>query len=328
VLWVGTDDGALWVTRDGGKAWVNVSSKVGLSKPLWVATIEASRFVEGRAYVVFDAHRSDDDEPYVYVTEDFGQSWKSLRGNLPAGSTRCLREDVEKADLLYLGTEFSCFVSLNRGASWTRLNNNLPTVAVHEIAVHPTAGEIVAATHGRSLWILDVTALRQMTPDVMKAGAHLYRPNTVVRWQQQPRRGGTMRRFVGENPPAGAQIYYSLGTKAKTVSLRVVNYEGKQVATLSGPAEPGLHRVNWNLMRASARPPRGAGGPPAFGGRGGRGGMFGGAPVPVGNYRVILSVDGKEFTQGVRIEADPNAPKGEVASVEDGIDDDTQGEVD
>src|SRR5262249_55001612 len=155
--------------------------------PRWVATIGASRFVEGRAYVVFDGHRSDDDRPYVYVTEDFGQSWRPLSGGLPElGSTRCLPEDVAHPDPLYLGTEFGVHASLDRGASWARINNNLPTVAVHEVAVHPTAGEIVAATHGRSLWILDVSALRQMKPEVLRARAHLYRPQPAVQWREQP----------------------------------------------------------------------------------------------------------------------------------------------
>src|SRR5262249_44061979 len=94
VLYAGTDDGALWVTRDGGKEWTNITKNVGLPGPRWVAALEASRYDEGRAYAVFDGHRSDDDEPYVYVTEDYGQTWKSLRGNLPWGSTRCVREDI------------------------------------------------------------------------------------------------------------------------------------------------------------------------------------------------------------------------------------------
>src|SRR5205823_3988315 len=115
--------------------------------------------------------------------------WQSLRTNLPAGSTRVLREDVANTNLLYLGTEFAVYASTNRGSTWTRLNNNLPTVAVHEIAVHPTAGEIVAATHGRSLWVLDVTALRQMTADALKAKAQLYRPGPVVYWTPEPERG-------------------------------------------------------------------------------------------------------------------------------------------
>ena len=175
VLWVGTDDGALWLTRDGGKNWKNVAENVGLPGPRWVATIEPSRFSEGRCYVAFDAHRSDDDEPYVFVTQDFGSTWRSLRANLPWGSTRVLREDVHNQNLLFVGTEFAVWASLNRGASWTRINNNLPTVAVHELAIHPTAGEMVAATHGRSLWACDISALRQLSADHVKDKIALYK---------------------------------------------------------------------------------------------------------------------------------------------------------
>src|SRR5262249_23472999 len=179
------------------------------------------------------AHRSDDDNPYVYMTDDFGQTWIPIhsspppakgeekapaapaKGNgpaapakgeangpaakgggnapaappkgegngvkgLPMGSTRCLREDTENENVLYLGTEFSVYASIDRGKSWTKISNNLPTVAVHEIAVHPTAGEIVAATHGRSLWILDVSALPQMKPPSLDAAAHLFKPHTAT----------------------------------------------------------------------------------------------------------------------------------------------------
>src|SRR5205823_9112449 len=115
--------------------------------------------------------------------------------------------------------------SLDRGEHWSKFNNNLPTVAVHEIAVHPTAGEIVAATHGRSLWVADVTALRQVTADVLKANAHLYRPGAAVKWRTEPARGsiyGTgSRKFTGQNPPVGAQLYYSLAKKANKVTLKV-----------------------------------------------------------------------------------------------------------
>jgi photosystem II stability/assembly factor-like uncharacterized protein len=237
VLWVGTDDGALWVTRDSGGKWTNVADKVGLPGPRWVASVEPSHFVEGRAYVVFDAHRSDDDEPYVYVTEDFGATWKSLRGKLPTGSTRVLREDVQNPNLLYLGTEFTAWASLDRGAQWQPLNAGLPTVSIHEIAVHPTAGEIVAATHGRSLWVLDVSALRQMTPEVLKAKAHLFEPQAAVRWRSEPPKGSIYgagnRYFVGTNPPRGAQLYYSLTAKADKINLKIADVNGKVVKNFS-----------------------------------------------------------------------------------------------
>jgi FlgD Ig-like domain len=218
------------------------------------------------------------------------------------GSTRCLREDVSNPDLLYLGTEFAVFVSLDRGASWTKLNNNLPTVAVHEIAVHPEAGEIVVATHGRSLWILDVAALRQITSAALKDKVHLYKPHTAVRWPREAGRGGTNRRFAGENPPFGASIYYSLAKKADKINLRVLDIDGTVVRELTAPSAPGLHKVAWDTRRAGRSTPRGPG-RPGQGGRGGRFQQFGPA-MPAGSYRVVLSVDGQEFAQSFRVEGE------------------------
>ena len=280
VLWAGTDDGALWVTRDGGQQWTNVASKIPLPGPRWVASIEASRFAEGRAYVALDGHRSDDDEPYVFMTDDFGQSWKSLRGNLPWGSTRVLREDLKNKDVLYLGTEFAAWVSINRGSSWTRINSNLPTVALHEIAQHPTMGEMVAATHGRSLWALEQAPLRQMTPDIVKAKAHLFEPNVAVRFRAEPPRlspWSGSRRFQGDNPPSGAPIYYSLNGKVDKVTLKVVDFAGKTINDLETKSNPGLHRVDWNYRAANA---------------------------PPGMYRILMNVDGQDFEQNLKLEAE------------------------
>jgi photosystem II stability/assembly factor-like uncharacterized protein len=329
VLWVGSDDGNLWITRDGGQKWDNVTpvtpilasagtgSKSGetLPAPRWVASIEASRFVEGRAYVVFDGHRSDDDEPYVFVTEDFGHAWKSLRANLPPGSTRVCREDVANPNLLFLGTEFAAYTSLNRGESWTKINNNLPTVAVHDFAIHPTAGEIVAATHGRSLWVLDVTALRQMTADTLKSDAALYRPNTVIRWRNEPSHGSLYghgsRRFVGQNPPPGAHVYYSLGKKATKATLKILDYAGETVREFNVGTEPGLHHVAWDVTRTTTR----RGGPVSADLDGQNapprrqpGGFQATSAAPPGTYRVLLAVDGKEYSQPLRVESDPTLP--------------------
>jgi photosystem II stability/assembly factor-like uncharacterized protein len=290
VLYAGSDDGYLWVTRDGGKEWTNLTKNVGLPGSRCVCSIEASRFEEGRAYVVFDGHRSDDDEPYVYVTEDFGKTWKSLRGNLPWGSTRVLREDIENPSLLYLGTEFGVWCSLNRGQTWESLNTNLPTVAVHEFAIHPTAGEIVAATHGRSFWILDVSALRQLSSQALQADARLYRPATAVLWHMEPSRGQTNRRFAGENPPSGASIWYSLGKKASKASLKVLDVEGKLVRELTITTRTGLHKTIWDLRRAPVRRGRGQQSEETS------------RPVAPGSYLIALTVDGKEYKQALRVE--------------------------
>lgn len=291
ILYVGTDDGYVWVTRDGGREWKNITSNFGLPGSFCVGSIEASRFAEGRCYVTFDAHRQDNDDPWVFVTEDHGQTWKSLRSNLPWGSSRVLREDLQNTDVLYLGTEFGCWTSINRGQSWVKLNNNLPTVAVHEFAQHPTTGELVAATHGRSLWIVDVTPLRQITPTVLKSPAILFKPNTATRGRLEPARGGTNRRFEGQNPPTGAQLYYALAKPADKVTVRILDYTGKTVwerqsgqdgerrpvggagrfgggagAEAAVATSAGVHRISWNLLAqnrqgdATRRPGGGRGG--------------------------------------------------------------------
>ncbi len=304
VLYVGTDDGYLWRTKNGGKDWVNITDKVGFKKPTWVATLEPSRFIAGRVYACFDAHRMDDDNPHVYSSDDFGETWTPITANLPTGSTRCLREDIKNPNLLYCGTEFALFVSLDRGKSWTKINNNLPTVAVHEVAIHPTAGEIVAATHGRSLWILDVTALRQMASEKIKEEATLYKPNTVVRWQEMPSRGRSGRRFVGENPAPGAHVFYSLPKKATKVTLEFQDIDGKKVGEVPGGTDSGLHKLTWSTA--------GAGGP---------GGRFGGRQVPAGAYRVVLTVDGQTQSQSFAIEGDPVPPRSLTAEDDDEGDD-------
>ncbi|HYV34194.1 MAG TPA: hypothetical protein VE988_00735, partial [Gemmataceae bacterium] len=174
-------------------------------------------------------------------------SWAPLTGNLPAfGSTRCLREDIENEDLLFCDTEFALFASINRGGSWAKINNNLPTVAIHEVAIHPTAGEIAVATHGRSLWIMDVTALRQMKKDVLAKPVHLFKPNTTIRWQTVVTTGGTNRKFVGTNPLPGAAIYYNLADDAKKVEVKIQDISGATLGTITAPAKKGLNLARWD----------------------------------------------------------------------------------
>ncbi len=326
VLWVGTDDGAVHVTRDGGRTWANVTDNfraAGLPGARWVASIEASRWDDGRAYVVFDAHRSNDDQPYVFVTENYGQSWKSLRGNLPAGSTRVCREDLIAKDLLYLGTEFAAWASIDRGQSWTRINGDtLPTVAIHEIAQPVTANEIVVATHGRSIWILDVSALRQLTPTVVGSSEpRLLTPSPAIRWQIQP--GGTgpffqsMRRFVGANPVRGATIDYILPQKAQRVTLNVKDISGRTVAELKGSTDPGLHRIVWNLQTVGL--PRGFGGNISAADLEANPfvrAMFG-QNVGAGAYRIVLQVNDKEFSTPLTVEGDPNAPRAAISAIDE-----------
>jgi len=292
VLYAGTDDGALWVTRDGGREWTEITKNVGLKGPRWVATIEASRFVDGRVYVAFDGHRSDDDDPLAYVSEDFGKTWRSLKSNLTWGSTRCLREDISNPNLLFLGTEVGAWFSIDRGRHWNRFGGDFPTVAVHEIAVHPENGEIVAATHGRSLWVCDVTTLRQVRSSHLANTTTLYAPRRVVRWQRHPTRGSDNNQFRGINSAIAARIDYVLGKKAKKVSLKIVDVRGQSLHVVAGKTEPGFHRVGWNLVRTVKR----------------RGNAGGSRAVGPGTYRLVLDVDGETFVETLTIVKDPGAP--------------------
>ena len=260
VLYVGTDDGALWVTRDGGNDWKNITTNLDIPDPRWVSTIEASRFEEGRVYICLDAHRSDDDNPYIFVSEDYGDHFVPLHKDLSWGSTRCLREDVVNPNLLFLGTEFALYISLDRGQNWSQFNQNLPTVAIHEVAIHPTNGEIVVATHGRSLWACDVTGLRSLKPEHITSDIAFHEPRNVIRWRSGLRRGQTNRRYVGNGPSSGAQLWYSLPAKAERVTVRIENIDGQVVSELRGDGEPGLHRVSWNMTRTVQQRRRGTSG--------------------------------------------------------------------
>ena len=289
--------------------------------PRWVSSLEASKFKPGRCYITLDGHRSNDDEPYVFKTENYGQTWSSIRANLPtaAGSTRVIREDVRNENLLFLGCEFSCWVSIDRGQSWTKLNSNLPTVSVHEIAIHPTRGEIVAATHGRSLWIMDVSALRQLSADSLKADATLYDPADIISWTRGKSRGASgTRRFQGQNPSSGTKIFYSLGKDARAVNLTITNLAGTKIYSIDGVSgsapsgsntpviengtRQGLHSFTWS---GAAQSQQSRGGRRRFSRR-----------APAGDYLVTLTVDGNTFKQTVSIKNDPTVAPAETTEAE------------
>ena len=329
VLYAGSDDGYIWITKDGGNKWENITAnlqKAGLVGYRQTATIEASKEKEGRAYVTFDAHRSDDDKPYIFLTEDFGATWKNIALALPQfGSTRVCREDIVNTNVLYAGTEFGPYVTVDRGESWTKLGSGLPTVSCHEFAQPTTANELVVATHGRSVWILDINAIRQMKASTLKDAATLFAPAPAVRWKlgangESPY-SSTDRKFVGANPTRGTTFDILLTKKAEKVELKVTDANGKVVYEYRAPTQnlpanykpitaAGLHRITWSLA--------GGGGTGAGGGGGGGRRPVGGGQVAPGSYKVVLTVDGKDFAQSLLVELDPNAAK-DIQSTEDAV---------
>ncbi len=267
--------------------------------PRRVQSIEWSKFERERVYIVLDGHYYDDDEPYVFVSEDAGKTWSSLRGNLPTGCSRVLREDMVNRNVLYLGTEFGLWVSVDRGASWTKFHNDLPTVSIHEVAQHESNGEIVVGTHGRGAWAIDVTPLQQMNAAARNAGVHLYTPNTVVQWRFAPERGrGAHGWFTGENPSRSASIYYSLGENASDLKIEVFDIAGRLVRTLDipdGGTQAGLHKIDWDLRRA----------PPA---NSQRQRFRRGAMVGAGSYRLVLTSGDVIVSRVFDVVNDPTEP--------------------
>ena len=285
-----TDD-AKKTRQQDGYDWKPIAEQV--QKPLRVSSLEASQFKQGRVYMSLDGHRSDVDLPFAFVSEDHGKTWRSLAANLPpdCGVVRVLREDLKEADILYLGTEFGAYVSIDRGETWTSLNTNLPTVAIHEFAQHETAGDVVVATHGRSLWALDVTPLRQLSKEAVQDDFRLYEPNSVVYFRRGPSRGGTLRRFEGENPEAGAVLFYSFAKEPDRATLKVENALGETLRGFDVDRSAGLHSVRWDL--------RGSG----------SSGRYRRAPrVEPGTYQVVLTVGKHQVSQPLLVLPDPESP--------------------
>jgi photosystem II stability/assembly factor-like uncharacterized protein len=282
VIWVGTDDGLVHVTQDGGQNWTNVTENLpDLPKNTWCSRVHASNHVLGRAYATFDGHRNNDYSTYVYVTEDFGKTWSKLNGNLPPHEpTYVIREGLRNPHLLFLGTEFSLWVSLNRGLTWERFRNgNFPTVPVHDLALHPRDGDLVIGTHGRSIYILPISPLEDLTPTNLEKDVVLSKPMNVFNigrissssWQGD-------RKLVSPNTQPGTLIAYYLREEAKgPVQITITDAAGVQVAQLNGTGRAGLNAVSWN---ARAR----------------------GRVVPAGDYGVVLRIGDTEHRTSVTVE--------------------------
>jgi len=213
ILWAGTDDGNVWVTRNDGATWENLTSRFpGLAPKTWVTRVEPSHFDSATAYVTFDGHRDDNFRPYVYVTNDFGRTFRSLAAGLPQDFyVHVIREDPRRKELLFLGTEYAPFVSLDAGQTWARLGRGLPTVPVHDIVIHPRDRIAVAGTHGRSIYTMDIGPLEELTDSAQSSTVALFAVDPAVLYT--PRGGQASvgsKLFSAPNPPFGARIAYRL----------------------------------------------------------------------------------------------------------------------
>ena len=256
VLWVGFDDGNLQVSRDNGATWSEVSRNVfGITDGTYVSRITASYRSPGTAYAAFDGHRDGDFAPYVFRTKDFGGSWQPLQSTLPElGVVNVIVEHPDNTDVLFLGTEHHAFASTDAGTNWAEIPN-MPTTHYDDMLIHPRDKDLVLATHGRSLWILDDTrvfaewgnASGPVTVFSADRGTiQVYRKDTSYRGQAS---------FAGTNPVDGVEITFRLGAGGGEATLTVTNAMGSTIREMRVPSSAGTHRVNWDLRHSiSGRP--------------------------------------------------------------------------
>jgi len=318
LLWAGTDDGLIHLTRDGGKNWSNVTPK-GMPEWSLVSLIEASPHDAGTAYAAIDCHKLDDLKPYIYKTSDFGKTWTKITTGIPDGAyAHAVREDPGRKGLLYAATETGVYVSFDDGAHWQTLRLNLPQSPIHDLIIKND--DLVAATHGRSFWILDdISPLRQMNGQTAGQDAVLFPPRPTYRlhWPE----GFERRQPVGENPPTGALIsYYLKATPKGEVTLDILDSDGKVVRSFSSvdkkkaetppewpdqeppqekiPVEVGMNRFAWNLLYEGPRELPGEVGA-EFRNRG---------PMALpGKYQVRLTANGKSMTAPLELRVDQRA---------------------
>jgi len=309
LIWVGTDDGNLQITRDGGKTWTNVAAAVqGVGKDPWVTWVQASRYDEGTAYATFDRHMYGDMKPYVYKTTDYGKTWTPLPVQAAGvrGYAHVIKEDARNASLLFLGTEFGLWVSIDGGQSWAQYKgSNFPAVAVRDIVVHPRTFDLVLATHGRGIWIVDdISPLRSLTPELMQQDAAFLPIRPSPQWMETnagwPEGDAA---FTGPARPAEAAIPYYQRTRHIFGDLKIQIYDaqGNLVDTVTPSEHRGVNRATWSMH---LKPPHV---PPAASA------LFGatiGPRVLPGVYTIKMTKADKAYTSKLEVVLDPRAKYG------------------
>lgn len=320
VLWVGTDDGNVQVTENGGETWTLLNANIPENPEYWVSRVEASHHDLGTAYVTYTGYRNDDFRPFVYRTTDFGRTWTSIASNLPDGPVNVIREHHANPNLLFVGTEFQVWVSNDAGANWTSLQLDMPTNPVHDMKIQERDDDLVVATHGRGMYILDIAPLSGLTPEILAEDAYLFEPEPEIRWVAADRTSYASSNFEGESEEPGASVYYYLGDDADG-AVTITVYQGRlPVSEIEGESTAGVHRIQWDLSRRIERSPEeqerlraqsgngGGGGGGGFGGRGGPSAeeriRYAISDAPPGTYRVVLSVNGREIERSLTLMRD------------------------
>ncbi|MEQ9423334.1 MAG: hypothetical protein RJQ09_02870 [Cyclobacteriaceae bacterium] len=303
VIWVGTDDGNVQVTKNGGKEWANVTaSLIGLPANTWVYHIEASSHDKAVAYAVFDGHTQNDKNTYVYKTLDYGQTWASIGADNLVGFARSIQEDYENPDLLFLGTEFGLFITIDGGKNWNRFTNNMPATAVHAVDLQKQTSDLVLGTHGRGVIIIDdISPLRQINQEVLAKNVHFFDTKPAI-INEASGFGGTSTelQFVGQNPNRDAKIVYYLKKRHifGKMSLEVQDMDGNSLIELPAGKSKGINVVNWDFRIKQPKIAKGK--TFTFGG-------FTAPRMPAGKYKVVMTKGKETYETEIELVNDPSS---------------------
>lgn len=303
VIWAGTDDGNIQVTQDGGKSWTNVTANVlGLPKNTWCYHIEASVFGAGIAYAVFEGHTKNDYNAYTYKTTDFGKTWKSIITADVNGFVKNIQEDFVNENLLFLGTEKGLYITIDGGANWSHFTNNMPHVAVYYMELNKKTNDLVLATHGRGIIILDdISPLRQINQEVLNKDVHFFDLKPAV-IEEQSNFGSTATEleFIGNNPPDNAQIIYYLKKRHTLgkMDIEIQDANGNKITSLSPGKQKGINVVNWNYNMKN--PKTAAGKVLDYSG-------FTSPRVQEGTFKAVLTKGKDTYTHTFKVVNDPKS---------------------
>lgn len=303
IIWAGTDDGNLQITKDGGKTWTNVIANVpGVPKNTMVYHIEASVFGKGNAYAVFTGYQTGDQNTYVYKTTDFGATWKSIATADINGFARNIQEDYENENLLFLGTEYGLYITLNGGKNWYKFTNNMPSANVHYIELHKKTNDLILATHGRGVIIIDdISPLRQLTEENLNKELYFFQTKPTIIAEENGFGGAsTETQFVGENPTTAARIIYYLKKRHTLgkMTLEIQDAAGNKITELGPGKSKGINVVEWSY---NIKPPKVATGKTfAFGG-------FTSPRVPAGTYKVVIQKGKETYSNDIVVQYDPKS---------------------
>ncbi|WP_323758414.1 WD40/YVTN/BNR-like repeat-containing protein [Roseivirga sp.] len=244
-LWAGTDDGNVHVTRDGGKTWTNLNANVPNNPEYWVTRIEASAHTPGTAYLSYNGMRRDVFTPYLYKTTDYGKTWTSLASGLPNEPVNVIREDHKNPNLLFVGTELSVYASVDGGKNWAKLSNNYPTNPAYDMVIHPRENELVVATHGRGIFIADITPLQGLTSDAFNSDVTLFDVQPAVQWVRGLGNTSPSINFNGESRQAGVHINFHAKNAGKA-TIKILKGT-REIYKTEVNAKAGLNQMIWGM---------------------------------------------------------------------------------